>query len=126
MEIAIQKLAALSFLVIGLSHVLRPQAWVGYFTWLRQQGEAGVYLEAFVYLQTGTLIVAFHDVWSGIPAVLTALGWAYVLKSLIRFCRPEIGLQMMARVSAERAHEFQIAGAALLGLAALLGWQVLH
>src|SRR3954447_10104030 len=55
---------------------------------------------------------------------LTLLGWALLIKGLIRFCAPKQGLRMMARVSAERSWEFQLAGALLVVLAGLLGYGV--
>jgi hypothetical protein len=122
MELAIQKLAALSLFIISLSHVVRPRAWAEYFIWLRGKGSSGVFLDAFLYLYLGGLIVAFHNVWTGLPAVLTVLGWGCVLKSLIRFTWPEVGLRMMQRVSLDRAYEFQIAGAFMLGLSGLMAW----
>ena len=72
----------------------------------------------------GAIVVAFHNVWSGIPAVLTVLGWLYLIKSILRFCLPTQALRMMARVSVERAWEFQVAGVVLLLLAGLLGYGV--
>jgi hypothetical protein len=56
--------------------------------------------------------------------VLTLLGWAFLIKSLVRFCAPKLGLRMMARVSVERAWEFQVAGLVLVLVAGLLGYGV--
>jgi hypothetical protein len=69
----------------------------------------------------GGVIVAFHNTWSGIPVLLTLVGWCLLIKRLIRFCAPNYALRMMARVSVERSWEFQAAGAALVVLAGLLG-----
>ena len=52
MERAIEILAALFFLAISLSHILQPRAWVEYFTWLREKGRAGMFVEG--RLQVGT------------------------------------------------------------------------
>jgi hypothetical protein len=70
------------------------------------------------YLSSG------NNIWSGIPVVLTLAGWCLLIKGLIRFCAPKQGLRMMARVSVERSWEFQVAGAALVVLAGLLGYGV--
>lgn len=69
-------------------------------------------------------IIGFHDVWSGIPAVLTLLGWCLLIKSVIRFCAPKVALRMMGRVSVARSWEFQVAGAGLVVLAGALGYGV--
>jgi hypothetical protein len=121
---SVEVLAIILFGVVGLSHLLQPKAWAEYFMFLRGKGEAGAFVDGFVHLPLAGFIIAFHNVWSGIPAVLTLLGWAFLIKSLIRFCLPKLGLRMMARVSLERSWEFQVAGVALMFVAGLLGYGV--
>lgn len=80
MEEAIQKLAIVSFFVIGLSHIFQPRVWTQFFIDLRSKGEIGSFINAFIHFPLGALIVAFHNVWQGIPTILTLLGYAWVLK----------------------------------------------
>src|SRR6476620_4589659 len=124
MEKSVEVLAIVFFGVIGLSHLLQPKAWVKFFILLRGKGEAGVFVDGFLCLQMAGIIIGFHNVWSGIPAVLTLVGWCFLIKSLLRFCLPKLGLKMIGRVSLERAWEFQAAGAGLLVLAGVLGYGV--
>jgi len=124
MERSVEVLAIILLGVVGLSHLLQPKAWAEYFILLRSKGEAGVFVDGFLHLPLAGFIIGFHNVWSGIPVVLTLLGWAFLIKSLIRFCAPKLGLRMMARVSVERAWEFQVAGAFLVVLAGLLSYGV--
>ena len=124
MERAIQIYAIINFVVIGLSHALRPRAWVDFFVFLRERGEAGVFASAFLSLIFGSIIVAFHNVWSGIPLVLTLLGWAQVLKALIYFAFPAYGFRKLQTISPERAWVFVPPGILFLALAALLGYHV--
>jgi uncharacterized protein YjeT (DUF2065 family) len=56
--------------------------------------------------------------------VLTLWAGCLVIKGLIRFCAPKQALRTIARVSVERSWEFQVAGAALMVLAGLLGYGV--
>ena len=124
MERSVEVLAIILLGVVGLSHLLQPKAWADYFILLRGKGEAGAFVDGFLHLPLAGFIIGFHNVWSGIPVVLTLLGWAFLTKSLIRFCAPKLGLRMMSRVSVERAWEFQVAGAFLVVLAGLLGYGV--
>lgn len=124
MERAIQIYAVVNFAVIGLSHVVQPRAWVAFFAWLRERGEAGVFATAFLSLIFGSLVVAFHNVWSGIPVVLTLVGWAQVLKALIYFTFPAYGLRKLQIPSAERPGLFVLPGVVFLVLAALLAYHV--
>ena len=121
---SVEILAIILFGVVGLSHILQPKAWVEFFILLRGKGEVGAFVDGFLNLPLGAVIVAFHNIWSGIPAVLTLVGWGLLIKGLIRFCAPKQALRMMARVSLERSWEFQVAGALLVALAGLLGYGV--
>src|SRR5947209_6208663 len=121
---SVEIVAIILFGVIGLSHILQPKAWVEFFILLRGKGEAGAFADGFLNLPIGGVIVAFHSTWSGIPAVLTLVGWCLLIKSLIRFCAPKLALRVMARVSVERSWEFQVAGAGFVFLAGLVGYGV--
>ena len=35
--------------------------------------------------------------------MLTVLSWCFLIKGLVRFCLPQLGLRMKARVSVERS-----------------------
>ena len=124
MERAVQIYAIVNLTVIGLSHVARPRAWVNFFVVLRERGEAGVLAVALLNLVFGSIIVAFHNVWSGIPMVLTIIGWAQVIKGLTYFCFPEYGLKRISYVQPERAYLYSIAGVVALGLAGLLAFDL--
>ena len=120
----VEAFAALYFFVIGLSHVVHPRAWVEFFSKLRDFGRAGAFAEGFLSVAVGAFIAAFHNVWSGLATVLTVIGWGLVVKGLLRFVAPELGLRMYRRVAPERAWEFQVAGVFSVGLAVFLGYLV--
>ena len=124
MERSVEVLAIIWFGVLGLSHLLQPKPWVEFFILLRGKGEAGAFVDGLLHLPLAGVIIGFHNVWSGIPVVLTLVGWGLLIKSLLRFCLPKQGLMMMARMSVERAWEVQVAGAGLVVLAGLLGYGV--
>jgi len=109
-ERSVEIFAIILLVVIGLSHLLQPVAWVDYFMRLRALGTTGAFADGFLHLGPAGFIIAFHNVWSGIPVLLTLLGWSFLIKCLIRFCIPKLGLKMMARVSVERAWEVQAVG----------------
>jgi hypothetical protein len=122
---AVEMFAAVNFLVTGLSHVFQPRVWVEFFIWLRSKGHAGVFVNGFISLSFGSLVVAFHNVWSGLPIVLTVFGWAQVVKALVAFVAPSVGMRSLERVSLERSGEFVGAGVVLLALSALMWYLVL-
>jgi hypothetical protein len=125
MERAIEIFAAVQFLVIGLSHLLQPRVWVEFFTWLRGKGHAGVFVNGFLSLTFGSLIVAFHNVWTGLPIVLTLIGWAQVIKALVSFVMPQWGMRGLERVSYDRTREFVVGGVVFLAMSALMLYIVL-
>lgn len=124
MEQAIQTFAAINFLVIGLSHVVAHRAWAEFFILLHRQGRPGAFANGFLSLLMGTLIVAFHNVWSGIPVVLTVLGWSFVLKAAVVFVVPDWGLRSIGRVRRENSRMFMIPGVILIIGAVALGYSV--
>jgi hypothetical protein len=124
MERAIQVYAVIQLSVIGLSHAVAPRAWVAFFAWLRERGEAGVFATAFLSLFFGSLVVAFPNVWTGIPVLLTLLGWAQVVKALIYFTFPAFGLRKLHIPTQERPHLFVLPGLVFLALAAALGYHL--
>lgn len=124
MELAIQKLTIICYLIIGLSHIFQHRAWAEFFIRLREKGEAGSFLNAFLHLPMGAMIVAFHNVWSGIPMVLTIMGWGYCVKSLIYFLFPKYGLRVLARLKVEKSREFIAGGVIIVVYACLLAYSI--
>lgn len=121
METSVEKLVAINFLVIGLSHLLQPRAWVRFFIMLREKGEVGSFLNGFVHFPLGAFIVAFHNVWHGtIPTIVTFIGWGLLLKSTIYFTYPRLGLKMLATVSLERSWQYVVAGVMSIALGGLI------
>jgi hypothetical protein len=98
-ERSIELLAGIQFLIIGLSHLVQPRVWVAFFIALREKGLAGVFANGFLSLLFGSLIVAFHNVWTGLPVMLTVIGWSQVVKAMVSFvahgwrCAGSSGLQ---------------------------------
>ena len=126
MEQAVERLTALGFIVIGLSHLAAPRAWARFFVDMRERGEVGGLLNAYLHFPLGLIIVAFHWQWIWPHALVTAIGCALTLKGTLYFVWPRLALRSMAHVSEERALGFRIAGgfALLLGLA--IGWIALR
>jgi hypothetical protein len=124
MEHAVQIYAIINLTVIGMSHMVRPRVWVDFIVYLRKRGEAGVFAAALLNLIFGSIIVAFHNVWSGIPLMLTVLGWANVVKALVYFMFPALGLRRLQFLSHERANLVCGVGVLFLLLAGVLGYHV--
>jgi hypothetical protein len=99
--------------------------WIEFFVWLRGKGHAGVFANGFLSLGFGSFIFAFHNVWDGLPVVLTIFGWAQVVKGLVCFVFPQIGMRSLQRVSPDRAREFVVGGLLFLALSAMFGYLAL-
>ena len=124
MEHAVQIYAIINLIVIGMSHVVRPRVWIDFFVFLRERGEAGVFAVAILNLIFGSIIVAFHNVWSGIPLVLTVVGWTSVIKALLYFTFPAVVLRKLQSLSHERANLVVVGGIFFLLLAGVLGYHL--
>jgi hypothetical protein len=124
MESAVQLFVAVQCTVVALSHIVQPRAWVDFFIWLRGLGRTGVFANGFLSLWFGGLIVAFHNVWEGLPVVVTLLGWAQVIKGTVAFLLPDVSMRGFQRVSHERSREFAGAGVFLLAIAGVCWYLV--
>ena len=122
LEQGVQVFAAVTLLVIGISHLARPRAWVSYFQDLAARGVSGAFLDGLLSLTFGGIIVGFHNVWQGPAVVLTVVGWAQVLKGLGRFVAPQAAARVMAKMSPERAWLFRVGGAFALLLSGYFWW----
>ena len=120
MEAAVEKLAAICILVTGLSHIIQPRVWAEFFIMLREKGKVGSILAGLLHFPLGVIIVAFHNVWHGLPIVVTIMGWGLLLKSVIYLIYPTHGMRMLARVSVERSWEFVVAGVAAILISGLI------
>jgi hypothetical protein len=119
MERAVEIFAAVHFLIMGLSHIIQARSWAEFFVWLHGRGRVGVFIHGFISLGFGSVIVAFHNVWSGLPMILTIVGWAYIFKAGLCFLLPQTQIYTLGRVAPERAREFIIPGAVFVALALL-------
>jgi hypothetical protein len=126
MELAVMRLAIICFFVIGVSHIVQPRVWARFFIDMHGKGEVGSFLNALLHFPMGVVIVSFHNVWGGLPVVLTLIGWGLVLKSFIYFVFPGYGIRMLARVSMERSWGFIVAGLFSVGISGLLIFSLLR
>jgi uncharacterized protein YjeT (DUF2065 family) len=120
METSVETLTALFFLVTGLSHIFQPRVWVQFFILLREKQEVGSFINGFVHFPLGAFIVAFHNVWHGLPMIVTIIGWGLVIKSTIYFVFPQHGVRMLATISPERKWHFVVAGVFSVALAGVI------
>ena len=125
LQTGVEIFAVIHLGTMGLSHIVAHRAWAEFFVLLREKGHPGVFAVGFLSLCFGSIIAAFHPVWSGIPLVLTLLGWAQVLKGLLYLCIPSYGLKKLSLVSLDRSRMFVASGVVLLLLAALIVWGLL-
>ena len=124
MEIAIERLVALCCFAVGVSHIVQPRTWAELFMRWREKGNVGGFYTGLLHFQFGAFIVAFHNVWHGIPMIVTLLGWGWVVKGLLYLTYPKHAMKILARVSLERAWEFRIAGTVLVAVSALITYSL--
>jgi hypothetical protein len=124
-EASVEKLTAVVFFVTGVSHIVQPRAWVLFFVALREKGEVGSFLNALVHFPLGAFIVAFHNVWHGIPLIVTLIGWGLTFKSAIYFFFPRLGVRMLGTISMEGSWHFVVAGIFSVVLAVVIAFPLL-
>ena len=127
MEASVEMLAAVCYFVIGVSHVAQPRAWAEFFVEMRGRGEVGSFQNALLHFPLGAIIVSFHNVWTGLPLILTLVGWGLVLKGLLYFTLPKYGLRKgLGMVSVEKSGGFAVAGVFAIALSVLFAYLALR
>ena len=109
--------ASINLAIMGLSHIVQSKAWHEFFRQLHSIGKPGAFANGFITLLMGSLIVSFHNVWNGVPIVLTLIGWGYIIKSAIIFLHPEWNLRSMKSAETESPTKIRVVGIVLLGIA---------
>ena len=121
---ALQIFALIHLTLMGLSHILQHRAWAEFFVRLRARGHAGVFVHGFLSLGFGSMILAFHDVRTGLAAVLTVVGVLYLLKTVQCFVFPALSMRSLELASVERSKVFIAPGVMFLALAATIGYVI--
>lgn len=111
-------------MVTGLSHIVQPRVWVRFFIMLREKQEVGSFFNGLVHFPLGAFIVAFHNLWHGLPMIVTIIGWGLLIKSTIYFVYPQQGVRMLATVSLERSWQYVVAGVLSVGLSGVIFYSV--
>ena len=119
---ALQIFALIHLTLMGLSHIVQHRAWAEFFVRLRARGHAGVFVHGFLSLGFGSMILAFHDVRTGLAAVLTVIGVLYLLKTVQCFLFPAVSMRSLEIASVERSRVFIAPGVFFLGIAAVLAY----
>jgi hypothetical protein len=117
-ERAVEWFVAVTALVAGASHLLRPGDWAAAYRQLHGCGRPGAFVNGALHLAPGALVVAGHPSWAWPGAVLTALGWLLVAKAAVCFLAPGPALRSMER-GGQSPRGFVAAGALLLAVG---GW----
>ena len=126
MKTSVQLLVAVSYFVVGVSHIAQPRAWAEFFIELREKGKTGAFIVAFIHFPLGALVVSFHNVWAWPEVVLTVAGWGLVCKGFLYFVYPKHAERMLGGVSVERAWGFAVAGVFGLLFAAFCAYLALR
>lgn len=122
MERALEIFAVIHLGLMGLSHIIHHRAWAEFFVWLAQRGRPGAFAHGFLSLGFGSMIIAFHRVWSGVPAVLTWVGVFYLVKAVQCFLLPDVSLRSLRRVTLERSRVFIYPGVGFLLVAIAIAY----
>ena len=117
MERAIEWFIAVTSIVFGASHLLRPGDWVETYRRIHASGRVGAFINGAIHLFPGAAIVACHRSWAWPGAVLTALGWLMVVKSAVCFLMPEKALRSI-EFGIRSPRNFVIAGVMTLAIGA--------
>jgi hypothetical protein len=114
-ERSIEWFVAVTALIVGASHLLRPKDWAETFRQLHDCGRPGAFINGTLTLIPGAALVATHRSWEWPGAVLTGFGWLLVSKGVVCLLAPDLALRSMAR-GASSPRGFIVGGVLLLAI----------
>lgn len=88
MDHAVALMAAISFLVIGLSYLFNAGDWLAWIKYLEKQERRGSLTIGMINLMIGGFILGFHWKWEGIALVLTIVGVLATIKGTVYMLFP--------------------------------------
>ncbi len=116
---------AIPLILLGVSHIVRPQMWVDFFAELAVRGNPGVLWRTFsLELWPAVLIVSFHQVWTWPGVIITVYGHLLMVKVAISVIFPTVGLMSLRQAEARGRQAFIPAGLALIAIGGLCAWRV--
>ncbi|MCV6603870.1 MAG: hypothetical protein OIF34_01090 [Porticoccaceae bacterium] len=89
MSLTITHITAWMILLMGLSVVINPRGWQQLFNDTLENPRRAMPLFLF-FLFFGLFIITQHDLWRGKGLVVSIIGWATVIKSMIYLCVPQV------------------------------------
>ena len=121
MELAVERIAALSFILIGLSHLAAPAAWAGLFAGWRAEGAVGGIRNGLLNAPLAFLLVGFHQVYTWPQILITATGWALLLKTATNLLAPAWSIRNQAKVDKGEPWRYRVAGVFAVAVGLLFG-----
>ena len=94
---AVEVFVSLFLIALGASYLLRPAAWRGFLASLQEKGEGGTLVISLFAFALGSFIVAFHNVWGGVPTILTVYGWLALVKGAFNVLLPGVAMKGIER-----------------------------
>jgi uncharacterized protein YjeT (DUF2065 family) len=125
LEQPIELFIAITAIVVGLSHIVRPDDWAAAYRRLHGAGRAGAFANGGLSLMPGAIILAGHRVWTFPGVVITAFGCLLVLKGAVCLLAPDKALRSMEH-GANSPKSFQVAGAIVLVVGVWAAWCALR
>lgn len=123
---AVEAFLFMPFILMGLSHILQPQLWVGFFSDLVQRGASAVIWRTFsLELWPAVLIVSLHQDWAWPGVLITLYGNALMAKIALSLLAPDLGLRSIRHAAFRDGYGMQVAGVVLFGLGALCAGRTL-
>jgi hypothetical protein len=117
----IARFLSVSWLIIGLSHVLHPRVWTALLLPLRDRDTGGFVIGA-LSLPLGLVVVLGHNLWVwDLPVIVTVVGWATTIKSVAYLLLPRAHARVMAD-GARVERGVRVVGAVMFALAAVAAY----
>lgn len=88
MEQAVEIMAGISLLAVGLSYLFRPKDWAVWLEAVREQDRSASLSFGMISILIGSFIAGFHWVWDGMAMIVTIIGVIFIIKGSVYMLFP--------------------------------------
>lgn len=117
---AIEFMSALTFLMIGLSYMLRSKDWIIWMENFYKNSPQSSLVLGSSNVFIGSLILGFHWVWQGLPVIISVIAVVIIIKGMLNLLLPARTLSKMAQVYIKHELWLRMIGIVLVILSVLL------
>lgn len=117
---AIEFIVGTTFLLLGISFILRQNDWIKLISHIESTGNRGVLSFGLFNTLVGSTIIGFQWVWAGMSLLVTIIGIIFLVRGFMCFMYPSWVLKKLHRLMNHSRNNLKIASVFIILIAAMV------